>query len=645
MKIVFLTLALLGSVTFLPLLAASQAVIKLKILATSDLHCHILNYDYYTNNEVKKYGLNKLATLIGEERKKVSNTLLIDNGDLLQGNPLCDFVALQYKKGRLKEHPMIKVMEYLKFDVGNLGNHEFNYGLPFINAMIKSSAFPFINSNVQYPPTALKKAAKSYFKSHVMLKRNWLDSNGVKHPLKIAVVGVVPPQIMKWDKDKLWGKVHAISMINSVMSEVAKVLQLGADLVLVAAHSGTGLDSAEVDGEDVGFQISQMKGIDAIILGHTHGQFPNDKDIAKYKSVGEDGTINGVPVVMPGSWGSHLGVIDLELQRKLGHWKVISKKASLRAAANSPVKKSQTDQIAIQTLIKEEHKGAIKYLDTIIGQARGDINSFISMIVDREDTELIAAAQSWEAKRMLKNGPYQKLPLLSAAAPFKMGGRGGSSYFVSLKKGPITLRNVADLYLYPNTLQLLKINGSQVKEWLEMSAIQFNQIDPQNAGEQQLLINDFRSYNFDILEGVSYQIDLTKPPRYDQKGNLINPEVHRITGLQYSGLPIDLKQEFVVAANNYRANGGGSFPAINSDKIILRSPDTNRQVLTKYIRHLGIVNPVPDRNWKFKTFETKGKVVFATSPKALKALQKDARFSFLRIDEKGFAIFALNLEK
>lgn len=158
-------------------------------------------------------------------------------------------------------------------------------------------------------------------------------------------------------------------------------------------------------------------------------------------------------------------------------------------------------------------------------------------------------------KGKIKGTQYENLPVLSAGAPFKAGTRSDPDYYTYIPKGELAIKNVADLYLYDNTVAMLKLTGADVKEWLEMSAGQFHQIDVNKAGEQQLINTDFRSYNYDVIDGVTYEIDVTQPAKYDTSGNVVNEEASRIVNLQYNGKPIDLKQEFVVATNNYRASG------------------------------------------------------------------------------------------
>jgi 2',3'-cyclic-nucleotide 2'-phosphodiesterase/3'-nucleotidase len=157
---------------------------------------------------------------------------------------------------------------------------------------------------------------------------------------------------------------------------------------------------------------------------------------------------------------------------------------------------------------------------------------------------------------------------------------------------------VADLYVYPNTLKVVRLTGAQVREWLEFSAGQFNRIDPAGPPEQNLVNGSYASYNFDTIDGVSYRIDATQPARYDRNGKVVAPDAHRIVELRFGGLPIDELAYFAVVTNNYRASGGGNFPGLDGSNIILDAPDENRQALVQYLQGEKRVNPAADGNWR-----------------------------------------------
>jgi 2',3'-cyclic-nucleotide 2'-phosphodiesterase/3'-nucleotidase len=217
---------------------------------------------------------------------------------------------------------------------------------------------------------------------------------------------------------------------------------------------------------------------------------------------------------------------------------------------------------------------------------------------------VVANAQIAYVKRAMQGTDYEKYPVLSAAAPFKTGGRQGWDYYTDIPAGPLAIKNVADLYVYPNTLKAMLLTGAEVQEWIEMSAGQFNRIDPKGVTQQMLLNDTFRSYNFDTLDGVTYEFDVTQPARYDGDGKLVAPDAHRVKNLQHEGKPVEPDAKFLVATNNYRAFGGGNFPGLNASKVVLEAPEENRQVLIEYLRMMDTlsankqVNPSADGNWR-----------------------------------------------
>ncbi|NHM31863.1 bifunctional 2',3'-cyclic-nucleotide 2'-phosphodiesterase/3'-nucleotidase [Neobacillus terrae] len=644
-------LALLTLLPFLisPLFQATSSVsaaqqnlsVDLRLLETTDLHVSLANYNYYQSKEDNKVGLVKTATLIRQARKEASNSLLFDNGDNLQGNPLGDYIGKVKGLKTGAVHPVYRAFNFLKYDAITLGNHEFNYGLDFLNTALKGAKMPVVNANVY-------KASqnKAYFKPYTILKRKVTDSSGKKRTLRIGVIGFVPPQIMEWDKTNLEGKVEARSIVESAKKYIPAMKKSGADIIIALAHTGISAEPYTPWMEDAAYYLTFVPGIDAIFAGHSHRIFPGPlyKDLPNVDL--NSGTINGKPVVMAGSFGNTLGIIDLKLEKKQGKWKILTGKGFTRQIAddmgNSLV---ETDE-ALLKIIKPEHTATIKYVNSPVGETSTPIHSYFSLVQDDPSVQLLNMAQTDYLTKKLREPSYTKyagIPVLSAAAPFKAGGRGGPSYYTDIPAGTLAIRNIADLYLYPNSLQAVLVNGGQLKEWLEMSAGQFRKIDPSSRQEQLLIDPNFRSYNFDVIDGIKYQIDVTRPAKYDAVEKLINPNTSRIINLTYKGKPVTPNQKFIVAANSYRASST-TFPGVSKGEVILKAPYETRQILTDFIKENKRINPSADKNWAISPVRGFAITFFESSPEAQKYAKLTKNITYAGPSSGGFARYLINLE-
>ena len=594
------SIALLCLCLLMPLAAAQQ--LKLRILETTDLHMHLLGWDYYQDKPAEEFGLDRTATLIKAARAEVKNHLLFDNGDLLQGSPLGDYMAKVKPPQAGQVHPAYKVMNALRYDAANIGNHEFNYGLPFLRQSLLGAAFPYVNANIvvddgKQPP----EDAKNVFTPYVILERRFTDEAGAPHTLKIGVIGFVPPQVMLWDRQHLQGRVRALDIPATARRLIPRLKAEGADIVVVIAHSGFERGETVFFAENTVARLTEVPGVNAVLFGHSHGEFPGRFFSSHPKVNLAAGTINGVPATMPGFWGSHLGVIDLVLQKDGAGWKAVDARAELRPIFDRATRKAAVPpDPTVAELIRAEHEGTLAYVRAEVARSTLPIQSYFAQVADDPSVQVVSNAQLAYARKALAGTPHAALPLLSAAAPFKTGGRGGANYYTDIPAGPIAVRNVADLYVYPNTVKVVKLSGAQVREWLEHAAGAFNRIDPAGAPEQSLINSGFPSYNFDTLDGVSYRIDVTQPARYERSGKLVAPEARRIVDLRLDGKPVDDKAEFLVVTNNYRASGGGAFPGLDGSNIVLDAPDENREALLQYLQSARTLDPAADGNWRIQ---------------------------------------------
>lgn len=620
--------------------------VKLRMLETTDIHVNIANYDYYRDAPDETVGLAKLASLVDAIRAEAKNVLLFDNGDFNQGNPVGDYVALEKGLKAGETHPVIRAMNLMGYDAGTLGNHEFNYGLPFLDSCLAGASFPFVCANlVRGGLAGAPRRDTTFLKPYLILDREVADEAGGRHALKVGVIGFTPPQIMMWDEKNLHGHVEARDIVEAAAAWVPEMREAGADIVVALAHTGISDAPRRGKDENAALYLAGIPGIDVLFTGHQHQVFPGPNFAAIAGADLQTATLNGVPTVMGGFWGSHLGQIELTLQKEGGRFRVTGHKAGAIPIFRREAGKVVPLAVAKPTLvaaIKPEHDATLAYVRQPVGRTSERLETYFALLADSAALQIITDAQLWYAKSALASTPHAALPLLSAVAPFKAGGRGGPSAYTDVPAGEIAIRNVADIYVFPNTLKVVKITGAELKDWLERSAGIFNRIRP-GDGEQVLVNPAFPAYNFDVIDGVTYRIDVGQPSKFDGEGKLVEASANRIVDLRYGGKPVLPGDVFAVVTNNYRASGGGAFAGAVSKNIIFDAPDYSRDIVSRYLAQAGTVSPKADGNWSLAPLPAATNIVFETSPAAKDLAVAYKNLSPLPDGGNGFARFRLAL--
>jgi 2',3'-cyclic-nucleotide 2'-phosphodiesterase/3'-nucleotidase len=636
----------------------------LAILETTDIHANVASYDYYKLAPDRSLGLERTATPIAQARTEFPNNLLLDDGDTIQGTALGDYQALVAPVPCGQALAVYQALNLLKADGGTIGNHEFNYGLPFLNQVTGSHFdvdgvaadaprcagpdFPLVLANV-YSARTHQPLFAPYRIIDKQVSATGAGGKPVTATIRVGIIGFTTPTIMAWDKRWLDGKIYTEGVRETAQKYIPEMRAKGADLIVALSHGGLDNGPYSPTMENGSYYLSQVPGIDALLIGHSHQLFPNAAStVAQFDLPGVDkvhGFVNGVPTVMANSWGKNLGVIGLHLRFDGKAWSV-DKGATTVAerAIERPDKSVVAADPAVASLVAAPHAATIAYVKTPVGTTDFRMSSYFADVGDVGAIEAVNQAQADYLARYVKaNLPqYAGLPILSMASPFKAG-YAGAGDFTDVKAGGLALNNAADLYLYPNTLYAVKVSGAGLKAWLEQSAQRFNRIDPALATPQELVNQAYASFNFDTLSSkdVSYEIDVRQAVGA------------RIANLRYRGKPVAADDVFLVATNNYRASGGGNFPGLDGSRTVLASPDSNRDVLIAYIkatRQLTRAANGADRSWHFTKVTTRAPVVFHSAAGVL-ALAREAgidNVTVLQADDgagKGFSLYAVDLSK
>lgn len=577
--------------------------LHLRLLATTDLHAHLMPFDYYTDRRDDGVGLVRLAGLIAAARAEAANCLLFDNGDTLQGAPLADAVVAGDGLAR-GGHPMVAAMNALGYDAATLGNHDFDFGLPVLRRALADAAFPVVLSNaapVEGAPFARRRA---------LLARQVRDTRGGFHSLSIGVIGLAPPQTAQWGRGVLRDAVRFTDMVDAARNEARILRDAGADLVIALAHSGYGpAGDAPPMAENAAAAIAALPGVDVVVAGHTHRVLPPPDPLTAPDGVGD------TPIVQPGAFGSHLDWIDLGLTRPAeaeaeapGRWRLTRTRACALAAGQDRLRGATALRHVLRAhptlrerLIRD-HRETRRHTGRVLGQTAVPLHTYFAMVAPSAAMAVIAEAKRAAAREMIAEDPaLAALPLVTAVAPFRCGGASGPGSYTDIPAGPLRLRDAANLYLYANQSALLRVSGAALRDWLERSASAFRRIDPDGPEDQPLLDPAFASYNFDGLAGLRYEIDVSRPARTDAEGAVQPGETGRIRDLRLAdGRAVRDDTQVLLMTNSYRAEGGGGFPMAAASEQVQIGPSPMRDLLVRHIAAAdGPLHPAPERIWRF----------------------------------------------
>ena len=552
---------------------SNGATFRLTVLGTTDLHGNVYNWNYFSNatysdSKGNQIGIAKAATLIRNVRAErgAASCLTLDAGDTIQGTPLAYYYAKIDPITGGSAHPMATAMNAVGYDAAALGNHEYNYGLDTLRAFEDQCDFPLLSANSVDWSTG-----EPVFTPWVI---RTVKVPGQK-PVKVGILGLVTPGVAIWDKANVEGKVKFPGIVEQAKVMVPRMKAAGADVVLVSCHSGPNPGSSYGDAlpypENASTQLAEeVADIDAVLVGHAHIEVPQKKVVNK---------VTGREVLLsePLYWGMRVTVMDLDLVKVRGQWQVASSAATLLNANTVP------EDATIAALVRPAHEKVLAYVNGVIGTCTQAMSAATARYRDTAALDFINLVQADTVKKALVGTPQAGLPVLSIAAPFNKD--------AAIPAGDVTVRDVAGLYIYDNTLLAITLTGAQVKAYLEKSAEYFKQVssagpfapDQVTNAVTPTAPNGTPDYNYDVMGGLdaklTYAIDIARPAG------------SRITGLAYGGAPVAADQQFVVAINNYRQSGGGNFPGVVGAPVVYNRQVEIRQLLIDWVTERGEIDP------------------------------------------------------
>ncbi len=500
----------------------AQDTARVVIVATTDVHGRVTHWDYENDREAP-WGLTRAATVVDSLRRRYpGQVVLVDAGDLIQGNP---FAAYFGTVQPVQPHPVIDALNALAYDVAAPGNHEFNFGLDLLERAVGDAAYAVVAGNIYRLPRDTL-----VYQRFVVIPRG---------EVRVGVTGFTTPGVMLWDRANVEGRVLVRPILPEAARTLARMDSAGLDLKVVLIHSGMGpgssYDTTGIGAENVAGQLAALPvRPDLVVVGHSHRQI-------------RDSVIDGVHFVQPESWAQGLAVAHVRLAKNAeGSWRVTS-----IVGEQIPL-----DNVAPDPVVTRRLQSAHEQVRTWVGTPLAEMEEEWSARYGRvEDTPIIDFVN--EVQRRVSGAQ------LSATAAFNTQAR--------FLPGAIRLRDVAALYPYENTLKVVRIDGATLVQYLEHSARYFHIFRP---GEP--VINEsVPGYNFDMVSGVSYALDVSRPPG------------SRVTQLTYQGQLVQPTDTFTLALNNYRQSGGGGYDMLAGLRVLYDRPESIRDLLVDWVRRAG----------------------------------------------------------
>ncbi|MEL6417554.1 MAG: 5'-nucleotidase C-terminal domain-containing protein [Pseudomonadota bacterium] len=596
---------------------------QLRILATTDLHMHLTGWNDRTGVTESGLGLARISTLIVKARQEATGgTLLLDNGDALQGTAMADVLA---EKPVDADHPWVQVTSALGYDALGLGNHDFDYGKEYLSDVAEVLTCPVVASSVRSDLRGVQ--------SSQLVECAIGHASSVPVP-KVGIVSVLPEQTAIWNGKVLNGSVQFLPPVDAASSRIKHLREKGADLIVLLAHCSFVQPGSADEDINCGAWLAKLCDIDAMVGGHGHGRFPH-ADFAPFD--GADltaGTLHGVPAVMPGYGGNALGVIDLDLTWGEDRWRVTAASSKLIETLDV------TEDPAVLRITAKARAETAARMSERVGHTAVPIHSYFSLLRADQISTLMADALEWTVREALASTKYADWPVLGTYVPNTSGGRAGPHNYVSVSPGAIRQLHLSAISPYRNHVCGIPMRGADLIEWLERSAVIYSD---ELSDRATLIDPNLPSFYFDFVRGLDFKIDPTQPRRYNPEGELVDPKARRIRDIQYLGQPIDPDARFVLATTSYRAAGGGNFPGTGNQERHIETNVTVQSALRTVLANAEWDAPPPP-TWRLDN-QSGLDVIFETSPAALDHLHEIAhlRPRYAGRTNRGFARVLLTI--